>query len=314
MNTKSSTQNLIPVQSQDLDGEEQPTVNARDLHAFLGVGKRFATWITDRIRQIGFIEGQDFVCIESLSVPNSGSSKSRPQRTIDYHITLDMAKHLAMLERTPKGHEARCYFIAAEKEYRRLLREVATSLRPQSKVLSLQDSVFHGLPNEVVLADFKLLLEINRMSPGMDENQAFLGAIGQMEVRGIDLKPLLAPRALALESPNRCAELRPTDIARRFGIIRKDGKEDPAAVNRLLADRGFQSRTPKETLAWTPTQKGWPFAVVKDLPGVAIRSGRPVRQLFWEEGLLELVATDLERLGKTRVQTHMGPQLLLTMQ
>ena len=83
----------------------------------------FAHWIKDRIAKFGFIEGQDYVCIESLSVPNSASSKARPQRTIEYFTTFDMAKELAMIERTPQGKAARQYFIDCEKELWRLVRE-----------------------------------------------------------------------------------------------------------------------------------------------------------------------------------------------
>ena len=284
---------LLPIQSVALDEESQPTVNARDLHAFLGVGKVFAAWVQERIALLGFIENQDFVCTQGLSVPKSESPKARPQRTIEYHLTLDMAKHLAMIERNQKGHEARQYFIACEKEYRRL--------REPVRQPTLSERYLNGLPHETVLAEFKLLIELNQFSPGMDANQAFLGAVGQMEMMGVQLRPLLAPQALALESPHRCAELRPTDIARRFGVLRRDGKEDAAAVNRLLADLGYQTRTTKETLAWTPTEKGWPFAVVKDVPRATVQGGRPVRQLFWKDGLLECIDGQLTRLGAQRM-------------
>jgi len=106
---------LLPIQTTSRDNESVPTVNARDLHAFLEVGKMFAHWIRDRIAKFGFVEGQDFVCTQGLSLPNSASSKSRAQRTTEYHITLDMAKELSMVERTSKGKQARQYFITCEK-------------------------------------------------------------------------------------------------------------------------------------------------------------------------------------------------------
>jgi hypothetical protein len=239
--------------------------------------------------------------MDGLSVPNLGSSKARSQRTIEYHITLDMAMHLAMMERTPKGHEARCYFIAIEKEYRRLLRE-GMAHHPQPQVQSLQDTVFKGLSSAVVVAEFQAMNTLLLMSPGMDENQAYLGALAQMEMRGIDLKAILPAKAYTLDSPHRCAELRPTDIARRYGILKRNGKEDPAAVNRLLANLGYQIHTPKETLTWTPTAKGWPFAASKDVPRISVQGGRPVRQLFWKDTLLECIDHELTVLGKSRLR------------
>ena len=284
---------LPPIQSVALDEESQPTVNARDLHSFLEVGKDFSTWIKDRIQQHGLFENQDFIIL-----PNFGEYSGRGQPKKEYALTLDAAKHIAMSEHTEKGKEARQYFIACEKEYRRLRDQPPVQPARQP---TLSERYLNGLPHETVLAEFKLLIELNQFSPGMDANQAFLGAVGQMEMMGVQLWPLLAPQALALESPHRCAELRPTDIARRFGVLRRDGKEDAAAVNRLLADLGYQTRTAKETLAWTPTEKGWPFAVVKDVPRATVQGGRPVRQLFWKDGLLECIAPVLTRLGAQRM-------------
>jgi hypothetical protein len=51
-----------------------------------------------------------------MSSPNMGSSKSRQQLLAEYHLTLDMAKELSMVENNAKGREARRYFIAMEKK------------------------------------------------------------------------------------------------------------------------------------------------------------------------------------------------------
>jgi len=84
------------------------TVNARDLHAFLEVGTSFKDWVTRRIADYGFIEGVDF------SSFLSESSGGRPAK--DYHLSLDMAKELSMVERNEKGKQARQYFLACERK------------------------------------------------------------------------------------------------------------------------------------------------------------------------------------------------------
>ena len=89
---------------------EIQTVNARDLHAFLGVGKDFSTWLKDRIEQYGFAESVDFVCSPMLGSEGRGGHNRK-----DFHITLDMAKELAMVERNEKGKQARQYFIECER-------------------------------------------------------------------------------------------------------------------------------------------------------------------------------------------------------
>lgn len=55
------TSQLIPVFNGTIANETTLLVNARDLHTFLGVGKRFASWITERIEEYGFVENQDYI-------------------------------------------------------------------------------------------------------------------------------------------------------------------------------------------------------------------------------------------------------------
>ena len=86
-------------------------MDARRVHAWLGVGKRFASWIAERIEQFGFEEGTDFV----VCFPNLESEQRGGQNRIEYHLTLDMAKELCMVERNERGRLARKYFIECER-------------------------------------------------------------------------------------------------------------------------------------------------------------------------------------------------------
>ena len=106
---------LIPVSSH---GDASPTVNARDLHAFLEVGKDFSTWIADRIKQFGFVKDQDY----TVCSPDSGSKECGVGRgghnAKDFNLTLDMAKELSMVQNNERGRQARRYFIECEKRLR----------------------------------------------------------------------------------------------------------------------------------------------------------------------------------------------------
>ncbi|GJD58366.1 antA/AntB antirepressor family protein [Methylobacterium dankookense] len=84
------------------------TVNARELHAFLENRDHFATWIKDRIRVYGFAEGVDFTTYSAVS-----EKGGRP--SVEYALTIDTAKELAMVERNARGREARRYFIDCER-------------------------------------------------------------------------------------------------------------------------------------------------------------------------------------------------------
>ncbi|WP_375631623.1 MULTISPECIES: antA/AntB antirepressor family protein [unclassified Bartonella] len=105
-------QYLIDLHQTTIDGDIVQTVNARELHTFLAIGKRFATWITNRINQYAFEEGKDYI----LTLPKIGKRKNVISK--EYHLTLDMAKELSMVERNEKGRQARRYFIECEKKLR----------------------------------------------------------------------------------------------------------------------------------------------------------------------------------------------------
>jgi len=122
------TLTLIPVLPGRLDGRATQLVDARRLHAFLGVGRDFSNWIKGRIIEYGFDENIDYLVAHSGEhvgleptgdfSPNPAKSRGRPN--IDYFLTLDMAKELAMVERTPRGRQARRYFIACERQLQQL--------------------------------------------------------------------------------------------------------------------------------------------------------------------------------------------------
>ena len=106
---------LIQMTERQIGDDVIQTVNARDLHAFLEVGKDFSTWIKGRIEQYGFVGHHDFVTFDAA--PQNGGAGNRGHR-VEYAITLDMAKELAMVERNDKGKQARLYFIECERRAR----------------------------------------------------------------------------------------------------------------------------------------------------------------------------------------------------
>jgi len=89
----------------------QQAVNARELHQFLESNQRFADWIKNRIEKYEFVENQDFEVFHNfMKNPNGG----RP--TIEYALSLNMAKELCMVENNERGRQARRYFIECERK------------------------------------------------------------------------------------------------------------------------------------------------------------------------------------------------------
>ncbi|EFK6072721.1 phage antirepressor Ant [Escherichia coli] len=108
------TSQLIPVFEGTISNEPTLLVNARDLHGFLEVGKDFSNWIRAKLNEYGFVENLDYI----LFSPNLAKTPGRRRK--DYHLTLDTAKELAMVERNEKGRQIRRYFIECEKKLRNI--------------------------------------------------------------------------------------------------------------------------------------------------------------------------------------------------
>lgn len=133
-----------------IGGETIQTVDARALHGFLCVGKKFADWIRERIEAYGFNEGTDFVTF------SQNGEKGRP--TIEYALSIDMAKELSMVERNEQGKRARQYFIDCErlaKDPQRALNHVPTLrqllLDNVEKVIALEERVAELQPAQEAL-------------------------------------------------------------------------------------------------------------------------------------------------------------------
>lgn len=115
---------IIKISNAVIGKDQAEAVNARDLHKGLGVRRDFTNWIKARIEKYGFEEGQDFVVAQNLGILLAKSGEQDAQNTgswgghntVDYAISLDMAKELAMIESNDKGREVRRYFIACEKK------------------------------------------------------------------------------------------------------------------------------------------------------------------------------------------------------
>lgn len=103
---------LVRIEESVIGSEKRKTVNARDLWKALGSKRQFGNWIEYRLSE--FIEGQDFTVNNFVN----GRDSSGRFTAKEYFLTLDVAKHLAMLERNEQGRKIRQYFIEIEKMMR----------------------------------------------------------------------------------------------------------------------------------------------------------------------------------------------------
>ncbi|MCD3217868.1 hypothetical protein G8S55_11630 [Clostridium botulinum C] len=87
----------------------QKVVSAKELYLGLGLNKAvWSRWYLSNIEKNEFfLKNKDWVGVQHNVEGN---------KTMDFEITLEFAKHIAMMTRTEKSHEYRNYFLDLEKQ------------------------------------------------------------------------------------------------------------------------------------------------------------------------------------------------------
>lgn len=106
---------IIPVYTTDT-GEK--VVIGRELHERLNISEKYADWFP-RMCAYGFEENTDF---SSFSEKSEKPTGGRPP--VNHILALDMAKHIAMIQRTTQGKEIRDKLISLETRVQELSPEL----------------------------------------------------------------------------------------------------------------------------------------------------------------------------------------------
>jgi len=99
---------LIAIGNRKVGEGSIPTVNARDLHEFLGSKKDFSSWMKQQIKRARLVENRDYI---TYTQKGEGGKFD----TIEYHLTLEAGKHISMMSGCDKGFEVRDYFLECER-------------------------------------------------------------------------------------------------------------------------------------------------------------------------------------------------------
>jgi phage anti-repressor protein/transcriptional regulator with XRE-family HTH domain len=104
---------LVPIVISKIGDNEVNSVSARDLYLDLGMsGDQWARWSRLNIAENEFFKKNiDFILLDTKS-----SEVLRGNHANDYAVTIEFAKHIAMMAKTKRAHDYRNYFIECEKK------------------------------------------------------------------------------------------------------------------------------------------------------------------------------------------------------
>ena len=136
--------NLITI---NYNGERQ-TVSGRELHEFLEVGTQYSIWF-DRMAEYGFYENADYQAINQKRLTAQGNESA----LTDHQLTIEMAKEIAMLQRTEKGKQARQYFIELEKAWNSPEKIMARAIQIANKQINSLTLQLEAQHPKVIFAD-----------------------------------------------------------------------------------------------------------------------------------------------------------------
>lgn len=193
----------------------QQLVSGRELHEVLEIGTQFTKWI-QRMINYGFVEGMDFTTISQKRLTAQGNTTE----FTDYILTLEMAKHIAMVQRTEIGMQVRNYFLECEKQALQITRK--DKLRLQ--LFSGDDLLIAQAHNELVRLEVEeattpLIEKIETDKPKVDAFDQYMNSDGTyttrnackmlelsekkvfawLRVKGLVFKNKTQPTALAIE-------------------------------------------------------------------------------------------------------------------
>lgn len=157
----------------DIDNQ---TVSARELWEKLNISTRFNDWFP-RMCDYGFTEGVDFY--SKMSKTTNG----RP--STDYDVTIDMAKQICMIQRTPEGKQVRQYLLDLEKAWNTPELIMARALKVADKQimdLKCENEKLHNHNVELINENTQLAENVERSRPLVEFSKTVSGSSDSIHI------------------------------------------------------------------------------------------------------------------------------------
>lgn len=224
----------------DFTPEGKVEISGRQLHMKLNIGTEYAKWMT-RMVEYGFIEGVDY---KVVIVKNDENRSLGGRPSTDHILTLNMAKEIAMLQRTPEGQEIRRYLLKVEEDWNSPEKVMARAIVMANNKLKELTTKNYKLENEIV----HLNETINEMKPKADYVDRILSCKKLMTV---------------------------TLIAKDYGYSGK-------MFNKILHDNGVQYKVGKQWVLYSKYQ-GCGYTHRKQYPEITDSKGKFVSNMEWTQ-------------------------------
>jgi anti-repressor protein len=200
-------------------------VNARELHGFLKVGKDFSSWIKDRIYKYGFTEGADYTSFTKIGEREIGAT-----RLIEYLLTIDTAKEIAMVENNEQGRIIRRYFIEIEKQHKAAIRDQRQMTQAEILAALAQETVKLEREVKTVKAEVTEMKEVLSEEPAENWQETMSNEVRRICYKyGLDYHEEYCNLYAALESRAFC------DLSSRVTRKKKRMKLSGAKVKQIEA-------------------------------------------------------------------------------
>ncbi len=136
----------------ELNQEQEPVISGRQLHEVLEIKTKYKDWFP-RMVEYGFVEGADYT-------PLIFEHPQNKQAITDHALKLDMAKEIAMIQRSDIGRAVRQYFINVENEYNSPEKIMARALNIANKELEKLSADNSQLQTKVAIQE-QQIAELN---------------------------------------------------------------------------------------------------------------------------------------------------------
>lgn len=234
----------------------EKVVVGRELHEKLGIGQDYSSWFK-RMCSYGFTEGNEFSLFLGKTLEQGGRPKN------EHILTLDMAKHIAMIQRSEIGMKIRQKLIDLERDVSENISDLYEMFN-QGQCATPKENLILPSKRQAYENNIALAEDCIRRF-GADPGLAY--SIAMNEAEKDCGKSLEAYKTLLPDTTEEKGTMNATMLGKSLGHI------GPREVNKMLETAGFQN---KKSDGWEATEEGLKYCTMVPYTNNGHSSYRPL--------------------------------------